>query len=137
LNTELQALGFSIIDDRKHRIIEKIKNLIIKIAHGEEEAPKQNISFYLSEQLHLDYNYLSSLFSEIENTTIEKFFINQKTERVKELLVYDELTLNEIAFHLGYSSAAHLSNQFKKVTGLTPGYFKKVKENKRKPLDEV
>lgn len=137
LNTELQTLGFSIIDDRKHRIIEKIKNIIIKLVHSGLEAPKQNISVYLSEQLHLDYNYLSSLFSEIENTTIEKYIINQKIERVKELLVYDELTLNEIAFQLGYSSPAHLSNQFKKVTGLTPGYFKKIKENKRKPLDEV
>jgi AraC-like DNA-binding protein len=137
LTKQLHELGFELIDDRKKRIIEKIKNRIIKLVHQSNELPKHNISDILSEELHYDYNYLSSFFSEIENTTIEKYIISQKVERVKELLVYDELTLNEIADQMGYSSVAHLSNQFKKVTGLTPGYFKKIKENKRKPLDEL
>ena len=91
----------------------------------------------VSEELHHDYNYLSNLFSEIEGTTIEKYFIAQKIEKVKELLVYDELSLSEIAFRLNYSSVAYLSNQFKKVTGLTPSHFKQVKEDKRKPLDKL
>ncbi len=136
-NVQLHELGFALIDDRKTRIIEKIKNIITKMVHQSSELPKQNISDYFSEQLHYDYNYLSSTFSEIEHITIEKYFINQKIKRVKELLVYDELNLNEIAEQMGYSSAAHLSNQFKKITGLTPGHFKKVKESKRKPLDEL
>ncbi|MFV0339286.1 MAG: helix-turn-helix domain-containing protein, partial [Parachlamydiaceae bacterium] len=92
---------------------------------------------YLSDKLHHDYNYISNLFSEVEGSNIEKYFIAQKIERVKELLVYDELTLSEIAFRLNYSSTAHLSNQFKKVTGLTPSHFKSVRSNKRKPLDKV
>jgi AraC-like DNA-binding protein len=137
LSTALEKIGFSLIDDRKRRMIEKVKNLIVQMVHHNDEQPKHNLSGYLSEQLHYDYNYLSSIFSEIENITIEKYLINQKIERVKELLVYDELTLNEIADQMGYSSASHLSNQFKKVTGLTPGHFKKVKENKRRPLDEL
>lgn len=137
LDTELHKLGFALIDDRKTRIIEKIKNLVISMIHQTQESPKHNISSYLAEQLHYDYNYLSYTFSEVENITIEKFIINQKIERVKELLVYDELSLNEIADQMGYSSVSHLSNQFKKVTGLTPSYFRKVKENKRKSLDEL
>lgn len=137
LGAELEKIGFALIDDRKTRLIEKIKNIIVKMVHHDQELPKHNLSEFLSEQLHYDYNYLSSIFSEIENITIEKYLINQKIERVKELLVYDELSLNEIADQVGYSSASHLSNQFKKVTGLTPGHFKKVKENKRKPLDQL
>lgn len=137
LNADLQKIGFELIDDRKRRMIEKIKNIIVKIVHQDQEVPKQNLSDYLAEQLHYDYNYLSSIFSEIENVTIERYLINQKIERVKELLVYDELSLSEIAYQVGYSSVAHLSNQFKKITGLTPGHYKKVKENKRRPLDEV
>jgi AraC-like DNA-binding protein len=137
LDGELQQIGFALIDDRKTRMIEKIKNIIVKLVHQGGDLPKQNLSDYLTEQLHFDYNYLSYTFSEVEQTTIEKYIINQKIERVKELLVYDELTLNEIAFQMGYSSVAHLSNQFKKVTGLTPSHFKKIKENKRKPLDEL
>jgi AraC-like DNA-binding protein len=137
LDSELHKLGFALIDDRKTRIIEKIKNLVISMIHQTHESPKHNISTYLAEQLHYDYNYLSYTFSEVENITIEKFIINQKIERVKELLVYDELSLNEIADQMGYSSVSHLSNQFKKVTGLTPSYFRKVKENKRKSLDEL
>jgi len=137
LNVDLEKIGFELIDDRKKRMIEKVKNIIVKMVHQKQEFPKHNLSDYLSEQLHYDYNYLSSTFSEIENITIEKFLINQKIERVKELLVYDELSLNEIADKMSYSSVAHLSNQFKKVTGLTPGHFKKIKDNKRRPLDEL
>lgn len=137
LSNSLVSLGFRIINDRKSRIIEKIKNSIIELVHQNQNQVKVNLSHYLSSILNLDYNYLSNLFSEVEGTTIEQFYISQKIEKVKELLVYDEYSLSEIAFRLNYSSVAHLSNQFKKVTGLTPGYFKKIKENKRKPLDEV
>lgn len=133
----ITPLGFELIDDKKSRLIEQIKTLIIEQVHHNDNDLKVNLSDYLSDKLHLDYNYISNLFSEVEGTTIEKYFIAQKIEKVKELLVYDELTLNEIAFRLNYSSTAHLSNQFKKVTGLTPSHFKEVKANKRKPLDKV
>lgn len=137
LEKNLTQLGFELIDDRKSRIIEQIKNIIIDQVHQRENEMKNNLSDVLSNKLHHDYNYLSNLFSEIEGTTIEKYFIAQKIEKVKELLVYDELSLSEIAFQLNYSSVAYLSNQFKKVTGLTPSHFKQIKEDKRKPLDEV
>ncbi len=130
-------LGFEVIDDKKSRIIEKIKNIIIELVHHQEGELKTNLSKVLSDQLHHDYNYLSNLFSEVEGSTIEKYFIAQKIEKVKELLVYDELSLSEIAFRLNYSSVAYLSNQFKKITGLSPSHFKKIKADKRKPLDEV
>jgi len=137
LDNALIPLGFEVIDDKKSRIIEKIKNVIIELVHHQDNDMKTNFSDVLSNKLHQDYNYLSNLFSEIEGTTIEKYFIAQKIEKVKELLVYDELSLSEIAFRLNYSSVAYLSNQFKKVTGLTPSYFKQIKEDKRKPLDRV
>lgn len=137
LEANLSPLGFSIIDDKKSRLIERIKNLIVELVHQRNGTLKTNLSDYLSDQLHHDYHYITVLFTEVEGTTIEKFFIAQKIERVKELLVYDELTLSEIAFQLNYSSVAHLSNQFKKVTGLTPSHFKNIKAEKRKPLDEV
>lgn len=137
LNEALVLLGFELIDDKKSRIIEKIKNIIIEVVHHQDSDNKTNLSDVLSSQLHQDYNYLSNLFSEVEGTTIEKYFIAQKIEKVKELLVYDELSLSEIAFRLNYSSVAYLSNQFKKVTGLTPSHFKQIKEDKRKPLDAV
>ncbi len=133
----LNSLGFELIDDKKSRIIEKIKNVIIDLIHHQDNNMKTNLSEVLSTELHHDYNYLSNLFSEVEGTTIEKYFIAQKIEKVKELLVYDELSLSEIAFRLNYSSVAYLSNQFKKVTGLTPSHFKQIRGNKRKPLDEV
>lgn len=133
----ITPLGFEVIDDKKSRVIEKIKNIIIELVHHQDNDSKTNLSSLLISQLHHDYNYLSNLFSEIEGTTIEKYFIAQKIEKVKELLVYDELSLSEIAFRLNYSSVAYLSNQFKKVTGLTPSYFKQIKEDKRKPLDKV
>lgn len=137
LRKTLVGYGFEQIDDTKSRIIEKIKNIVVQSIHHTNEDLKVNYSEYIESHLNRDYAYLSSLFSEVEGTTIEKYVILQKIERVKELLVYDELTLSEIAYKMGYSNVAYLSNQFKKVTGLTPSHFKQVKENKRKPLDEV
>lgn len=133
----IQPLGFELIDDKKSRIIEQIKNNIIQLVHYEDNDSKLNLSDVLSSKINHDYNYLSNLFSEIEGTTIEKYYIAQKIEKVKELLVYDELSLSEIANRLNYSSVAYLSNQFKKVTGLSPSHFKKIRDDKRKPLDEV
>lgn len=133
----LHQLGFDLIDDKKSRIIEKIRSVIIDLVHHQDNDIRTNLSEVLGRELHHDYNYLSSLFSEVEGTTIEKYFIAQKIERVKELLVYDELSLSEIAFRLNYSSVAYLSNQFKKITGLTPSHFKQIKEQKRKPLDSL
>ena len=137
LDKVLVPLGFEIIDNKKSRIIEQIKNIIIDLVHHQDNDSKTNLSDVLSSKLHHDYNYLSNLFSEVEGTTIEKYFIAQKIEKVKELLVYDELSLSEIAFRLNYSSVAYLSNQFKKVTGLTPSHFKQIKADKRKPLDSL
>lgn len=137
LEAVLIPLGFELIDDKKSRLIEKIKNTIIRLVHHQSEEIKNNLSDILSKELHHDYNYLSNLFSEVEGTTIEKYFIAQKIEKVKELLVYDEMSLSEIAFRLNYSSVAYLSNQFKKVTGLTPSHFKQIKADRRKPLDKV
>ena len=130
--------GFEMLDDARAKLTEEIKKLIIDLVHYSElDSMKQNLSAYLAAHLHKDYNYLSNLFSSIENTTIEQFFILQKTEKIKEWLVYDELTLSEMSFKLGYSSVAHLSSQFKRVTGLTPTQFKKLKDHHRKPLDKV
>lgn len=137
IESKLLDIGFERIDDKKSQIIEKIKTTVIEHVHHSEEQLKTNLSDYLSEKLNYDYHYLSNIYSEVEGTTIEKFYIAQRIEKVKELLVYDELTLSEIAFKLHYSSVAHLSNQFKKVTGLTPSYFKNIKIEKRKPLDKV
>jgi AraC-like DNA-binding protein len=133
----LQELGFELIDDKKSKYIEKIKSLIIKLIHEQNNDIKITLSDYLSQEVYHDYFYLSNLFSEIEGTTIEKYFIAQKIERVKELLAYKELSLGEIAFQLHYSSVAHLSNQFKKVTGLSPSHFKNIRLGGRKSLDEV
>ncbi len=137
LSKALISLGFELINDKKSRIIEQIKNIIIDLVHHQDNDIKVNLSDVLSKKLHHDYNYISNLFSEVEGITIEKYFIAQKIEKVKELLVYDELSLSEIAFRLNYSSVAYLSTQFKKVTGLTPSHFKQIREDKRKPLDEV
>jgi len=137
LETGLHELGFELIDDKKSRLIENIKKQIILLVHHQDGELKVNLSDHLSSRLHHDYNYMSNLFSEVEGSTIEKYFIHQKIERVKELLVYDELSLSEIAFRLNYSSVAHLSNQFKKVTGFTPSHFKNIRAEKRKPLDMV
>ena len=135
LSSRLNQLGFEILGDTKKKIIEKIKKIIIEQVHFDKADDRTNLSNVLSSSLHKDYSYLSKLFSDVEGTTIEKYFINQKIEKAKELLVYDELSLSEIAFRLGYSSVAHLSSQFKKVTGLTPSYFKKPENRARKSLD--
>jgi len=132
------ANGFELLDDRKTKLIEQVKLAIIELVHrGEEAELHMNTSDYIAEKIGTDYNYLSTLFSSFEGITIEKYLILQRIERVKELLVYNELSLKEIAFTLGYSSVAHLSNQFKKVTGLTPSHFKQLKSEKRKTIDKV
>ncbi|MFD1188336.1 AraC family transcriptional regulator [Pontibacter rugosus] len=134
----LKNNGFELLDDRKTQLIEKVKLAIIDLVHtvGEQEI-QVNTSAYIAAKIGMEYNYLSTLFSSSEGITIEKYVILQRIERAKELLVYDELSLKEIAYQLGYSSVAHLSNQFKKVTGLTPSYFKQVKDERRKTLDKV
>lgn len=133
----LRSIGFDLIDDKKSKIIDKIKTLIIDLVQNKNNDLKTNLSDFLSQELHQDYNTLSNLFSEVENTTIEKYFINQKIEKVKELIIYDELSLSEIAYSLNYSSVSYLSNQFKKVTGFSPTYFKNLKSIKRKQIEDI
>lgn len=137
LEKSLQLLGFELLDDKTSKTIEKIKNLIIDLVHYQNQKLKINLSTYLSEELSQDYSTLSNLFSETEGITIEHYFIAQKIEKTKELLIYNELTLSEIAIQLHYSNVAHLSNQFKKVTGFTPTNFKKLKNKKRKQIDDL
>jgi AraC-like DNA-binding protein len=129
--------GLLLMDDKKSVLIQRIKNVIIELVHYSEEPLSVNFSDYLSQKLDHDYTYLANLFSEVQGTTIEKFLIVHKIERVKELLVYDELTLTEIAYRMHYSSVAHLSAQFKKITGLTPSHFKKLKYKRRSMLDSI
>jgi AraC family transcriptional regulator len=133
----LQKNGFELLDDKRARLIEQIKTLIIHQVHQQKEGASIQLSDFLHKEIGKDYSYLSALFSETEGITIEKYHILQRLERVKELLVYDELSLKEIAYLMGYSSVAHLSAQFKKETGLTPGHFKKFGVEKRFPLDKV
>ena len=137
ISNRFVELGFELIDDKKSRIIERVKTLVVELVHHSEENLNVNLSDFLTQHIPLEYNYLSNLFSDIEGTTIEKFYIAQKIERVKELLVYDELSLSEIAHRMGYSSVAYLSAQFKKVVGLTPSHFKNVKDLKRRALDQL
>lgn len=137
LSQVLQSFGFELIDDKKSRTIERIKNRIIEVVHHRDNDLRTNLSHYLSEELGQDYSALSNLFSEVEGTTIEQYFIAQKIEKVKELLMYNELSLSEIAWQLNYSSVAHLSNQFKKITGFTPTYFRQLKDKKRKQIDRM
>jgi len=129
--------GLELLDDKKSVLIQKIKNAIIDLVHYSEEPLSVNLSEYLSKKLNHDYTYLANLFSEVTGLTIEKFFILHKIERVKELLVYNELTLTEIAYKMHYSSVSHISFQFKKITGLTPSHFKKLKEKRRSMLDKL
>lgn len=133
----LHKSGLELMDDKKASLIEKIKNVIIEMVHSADELPRKNFSDYLSEKLNHSYPYMASLFSEIKGTTIEKFIISQKIERAKELIIYDELNLAEIAWKLYYSSVAHLSCQFKKVTGLTPSHFKKLNSKKNQLIEKV
>lgn len=138
LKERLKEEGFDIVEDAKVAIVEKIKNLLIDLVYYKDlDEWKENISSYLSRHLNKDYTTLSQLFSSSENTTIEHFFIIQKIEKVKELLVYDQLQLSEIAWKMGYSSVAHLSGQFKKITGFTPSDFKKLKQHSKKPIDKL
>lgn len=137
LKLSLLKSGLELMDDKKSVIIQKIKNLIIDLVHYSEEPLTINLSAYLSQKLNYDYTYMANLFSEVQGVTIEKFFISHKIERVKELLVYNELSLTEIAYQMHYSSVAHLSNQFKKVTGLTPSYFKNLKNKRRSALEDL
>lgn len=138
IGQELNAEGFILLDDQKAKLVDKIKRTIIELVHyGELDEMNKNLSSYLAEKLNKDYHSLSSLFSSVENTTIEQYFILQKIEKVKEWLVYNEYTLSEIAFKMGYSSVAHLSGQFKKVTGFTPSQFKQQKDHSRRPLDQI
>ena len=137
LRENLAILGFELLDNSRQQLIEKIKNLIVTQVHHSEEERLHNFSEILSKSLHKDYSYLSNLFSEVEGIKIEKYIIKQKIERVKELIIYDEMSLSEIAYKLNYSSVAHLSTQFKKVTGLTPSHFKEVGNQRRKPIDKL
>ncbi len=137
LDVALRKTGLQLMDDKKSILVEKIKGVIIDLVHYKDEQLKVNLSDYLSEKLNHDYTYLANLFSEVKGMTIEKFFLTHKIEKVKELIVYDELNLSEIAFKLHYSSVAHLSNQFKKITGLTPSHFKKLKNKRRITLENV
>jgi AraC-like DNA-binding protein len=133
----LKQSGLELMDDKKSVLIEKIKDIIIEMVHYEDELPQVNFSEYLSTKLNYNYTYLANLFSETEGTTIEHFIIIHKIERVKELIIYDELNLTEIAWKLHYSSVAHLSHQFKKITGLTPSFFKSLKDKKRDNLENL
>lgn len=137
LKANLLLSGLELMDDKKSMLIEKIKNIIIEMVHHSEEIIKVNFSDYLSEKMNHDYTYLSNLFSEVQGTTIEQFIISHKTERIKELIIYGEHNITEIAWKMGYSSVAHLSSQFKKVTGLSPSHFKQLKDKRRSPLEEV
>lgn len=137
LKQALLQSGLELMEDQRAILIEKIRNVIVEMVHYEDEVPRVKNSVYISEKLHYDYTYLSNLFSATTGTTIEHYIIAHKIERVKELLLYDELSLTEIAYKLNYSSVAHLSGQFKKVTGLTPTYFKKLKHKRRNTLDSV
>jgi AraC-like DNA-binding protein len=137
LSKKLRNAGFSLIDDRKSQLIEQMKTLVVEKVHHSNQETDFKWADIVTGELNLDYKYLSSLFSSVESITFEQYIINQKIERVKELIVYDELTLSEIAFQLHYSSVAYLSNQFKKVTGMTPTQFKKSVDKNRKSLDEI
>ena len=137
LKTALINLGLDLMDDKRAVLIEKIKNVIIQMVHHSDEVIKVNFSNFLSEKLNHDYTYLSNLFSEVQGTTIEQFLISHKIERIKELIIYGELNITEIAWKMNYSSVAHLSNQFKKMTGLSPSHFKQLKDKRRSPLEEI
>ncbi len=137
LQKNLALSGLELLDDKKSILIEKIKNVIIEMVHYTEEIPKVNYSDYISEKLDHDYTYLSNVFSEVKGITIQQFIIHHKIERVKELLLYDEMNLTEISYILNYSSVAHLSSQFKKVTGLSPTYFKQLKQKRNQNLENL
>lgn len=137
LKTVLLNIGLELMNDKKAMLIEKIINIVVEMIHHSDELPKVNYSDYISEKVKYDYTYLSNLFSEVKGITLQQFIISHKIERVKELLLYEELNLTEISYKLHYSSVAHLSNQFKKVTGLSPSQFRQLKEKTRSPIEEI
>jgi len=137
LSIALEKSGLKLMDNKKNILVEKIKTVIIELVHYTDGQIKINLSDYLSEKLNYDYTYLANLFSEVKGTSIEQFYLAHKIEKVKELLVYDELNITQIAWKLHYSSVAHLSNQFKKMTGLTPTHFKSLKSQKRRAMSDV
>ena len=137
LKAGLLNSGLELMDDKRAVLIERIKNAVIEMVHHSDEMIKVNFSDYLSQKLNHDYTYLANLFSEIQGVTIEHFIINHKIERIKELIIYDELNITEIAWKMNYSSVAHLSNQFKKVTGLSPSHFKQLKDKRRNQIEDI
>lgn len=137
LSVQLKSIGFELLDDKKSRMVEKIKSTIISIIHHSDDELNLKLSAMLTDKLGKDYHYLTTLFSSVEGITIEKYAILQRIEKVKELMMYNEMTLSDIAFDMGYSSVQHLSQQFKKTTGLTPTQFRELKENTRKPIDKI
>ena len=137
LKIGLIASGLELMDDKKAILIEQIKNVIIEMVHHSDEVIKVNFSNYLSEKLQHDYTYMANLFSEVQGTTIEQFIISHKIERIKELIIYGELNITEIAWKMNYSSVAHLSNQFKKMTGLSPSHFRQLKDKRRSPIEDI
>lgn len=137
VRTSLHKTGLELMDDKKAVLIERIKNVIIEMVHYRDDLPKLNFSDYLSEKLDYDYTYLANLFSEVQGTTIEKFIILHKIEMAKELIIYDELSLSEISWKMHYSSVSHFSNQFKKITGLSPSHFKQLKNKRRQAIEDV
>ncbi len=137
LKIALLGVGLELMDDKRAILIERIINIITEMIHNSDELPKINYSEYISEKLNFDYTYLSNIFSEVKGITLQQFIIVHKIEKVKELLLYDELNLTEISYRLNYSSVAHLSNQFKKVTGLSPTQFKQLKDRKRSPIEQI
>lgn len=137
LKTALLVSGLELMDDKRAVLIERIQNVITEMVHHSDELPKVNYSDFISEKLNYDYTYLSNLFSEVKGITIQQFIIVHKIERAKELLCYEELSLTEISYKLHYSSVAHLSNQFKKVTGLTPSHYKQLKDKMRSPIEDI
>lgn len=137
LKVALRKSGLELMDDKKAVLIQRIKNLVVEMVHYADELPRVNFSDYATKKLDVNYTYAAHLFSEATGVTVEQYIISHKIERAKELLIYDELNLTEISYKLGYSSVAHLSNQFKKVTGLTPTFFKNLKVKKRTPLEDV
>jgi AraC-like DNA-binding protein len=137
VKTALLSVGFELIDDKRSVLIERIKNSVIEMIYHSNEVIKIKFSHYLSKKLNYNYTYLANLFSEVQGITIEQFIISHKIEKIKELIIYGELSISEIAWKMNYSSVAHLSAQFKKIVGLTPSHFKQMKEKKRRPIDEI
>ncbi len=137
IKSGLLLSGLELMDDKRAMLIEKIKNVVVEMVHYTDEVNKVNFSDFLSEKLHYDYTYMANLFSEVQGTTIEQFIISHKIERIKELIIYGELNITEIAWKMNYSSVAHLSNQFKKMTGLSPSHFKQLKDKRRSPIEDI